>query len=99
MSDEDAEILKAIKLLLRVSNKFQARALSLNTALHTIIQLSPNARASLKRDDVESLIRAARELADAQVRQHTAQLEQALENGKNFRLTLQAYASSLLRGE
>ena len=55
MSNEDREIRKAVKKLLELCKLFQARAMSRETALKTIIQLPPDGRASLTGDDVGEL--------------------------------------------
>ncbi len=99
MSDEDMETRKAVRMLLRLSNQFQARAKSFETTINTIIQLPPDGRASLKGDDVRDLIQEARAMADEIVLKSTAQLEQTLDAGNHWRPAVLAYVSSLLKDE
>ncbi len=99
MSNEDREIRKAVKKLLELCKLFQARAMSRETALKTIIQLPPDGRASLTGDDVGNLIEEAREMADEKAGQATAQLEHALESGTDWLAHLEAYTSAWLKDE
>jgi hypothetical protein len=99
MSDEDARIRKAVKMLLRVSKLFQARAMSREEALKMVIRLPSASRASLSGNDVENLLQEARKIADEIISKSTAQLEQSLETGTHWLADLEAYTSSLLKDE
>jgi hypothetical protein len=97
MSEDELEIRMAVKKLLRVCKLFQARAMSRETALKTIIQLPPSGRASLTGDDVRSLLQEARQLADVRVSESSAALDRALETGTRWQDWLEAYTFALLK--
>jgi hypothetical protein len=99
MSDEDVEIRKAVKSLLKLSNRFQARAMSLQEAIQVITRLPSDGRASLTADEMRILIQEARKLADEKVSQSTALLTRTLESDTPWLPALLAYVSSLLKDE
>jgi len=99
MSEEDMEVRKAVRKLLKLTKLFQARAMGRETALRMILQLSPKGFASLTGDEVENLFQESRKSADGIVSQSTARLEQSLETGTRWLDELEAYTSSLLGDE
>jgi GAF domain-containing protein len=93
----DEETRKIILLFLQAFKRYQAIALSHNTALAVIIQMSPKDRAALTADRVQAAVMDARQQAQRLVAQQTAELEHALQDDKHALSTLQAFASLHLK--
>jgi hypothetical protein len=75
---------------------YQIRALSLNTALTTIMQLSPQDRAALTQNRIHEAVEEAKIQAQKIVAEQAAQLEKALSGDTDFLPFLQMYASQRL---
>ena len=61
MDEQPIDVHKGIRLLLEACNLYQARALSLNVVLQSILSLSPHERGALTREQVESFVASERE--------------------------------------
>jgi hypothetical protein len=92
----DKETRKIILLFIRAFKKHQVRALSLDSAITAIVEMSPFDRATLTPDRVRAEIANVRNQAETIVAQQTARLEQAFRDDKRARSTLQVFASSHL---
>ena len=93
----DEETRKIILLFIRAFKRYQVRALSLNSAITAIVEMSPADRATLTSDRVRAEIANVRNQAETIVAQQTARLEQAFRDDKRALSTLQVFASSHLR--
>jgi hypothetical protein len=86
------EIRQAILDLLNLCKQYQVRALTLNTALTTIMQLPPTKRAELTPADIDAELRRPRDQAKLLSDGLSASLEKALSGDKDFLIHLELYA-------
>jgi hypothetical protein len=93
----DEETREIILLFIRAFKRCQVRALSLDSAITAIVEMSPADRATLTPDRVRAEIANVRNPAEMIVAQQTARLEQAFRDDKRALSTLQVFASSHLR--
>ena len=91
--ENDRDLRNVILLLVKAHKMYQARALSLNTALSAIMALPPTKRAEITdaqiHEEAQKVLSRANQLADEQ----SAKLEKALEGSSEFLETLRVYAS------
>jgi hypothetical protein len=91
--ENDRELRNVILILLQACEKWQLRALSMNSALTWIAALPPNTRAALTPEQIGARVANFREEAYPIVEKHAAQLTEALSGDKPFLPALQIYAS------
>jgi hypothetical protein len=96
MDQREQDTRNAILLLLRVCKLYQARALSLNTALAAIVSLPHAKRAELGSSQIREEVRRAEAQARQTIEQQSAELEGALSGDTDFLQPLRTYASQQL---
>ena len=95
--ENDRDLRNVILLLVKAHKMYQARALSLNTALSAIMALPSTKRAEITdaqiHEEAQKVLSRANQLADEQ----SAPLEKALGGSSDFLETLRVYASQQFR--
>lgn len=80
-----------IQQLLRLTKRFQVKALVLNRVEAAILKMPPQQRANLTAAQFDELETQAHDSAFQIADQEAADLEQALTDGTDFRAALQTY--------